>query len=305
MKSKFLIMALLVFAFTACKKEKDECTNCNTPALSEKDIAINDYKTNYLGSEITDCGWTGDKFSCIAGTVPQSTHDKVLKRINYFRRMAGLNDNTTFDESKFAKYQETALMMKANGTVNHFPPNTWSCWTQIGSDGAATSNLFIGYHSSDAVTGFMEDGGSGNTAAGHRRWILHSQKTQFSYGTTDESMSLGVIGVAGGNTKIPEFIAWPPKGFIPQQLVFPRWSFGLPNANFSNANITMTGPKGNIVLTVVSRTDNGYGDNTIVWEPQGIILGSNADVQYTVNVTGIINATSSSFSYNVTIINPN
>jgi len=206
----------------------------------------------------------------------------VIKRINYFRRLVGLNDNTTLDVSQFEKYQETALMMKVNGKTNHFPPDTWTCWTENGYDGATKSNLVLS-HSTTAITNFIKDPGASNVDVGHRRWILHSPKTQFSYGTTNTSMALGVIGVTEGNTQIPQFIA---------------------DADFSSANVTMSGPNGNISLAVVSTTLANVGDNTIVWEPLEIITNSTNDVSYTVDVSGVANAPQSSYNYTVTIIKP-
>ncbi len=279
--------------------------NCTACPLTARDSAILDYNTTYLPNEVSSPGWTGDVSSCNAGSAPQSTHDKVILRINYFRRLVGLNDNTTLDASLFQKYQEAALMMKANNALSHSPPNTWTCWTQLGADGAATSNLYLGIHSTAAVTGFIMDPGASNIRVGHRRWVLHSPKTKFSYGTTDNSMSLGVIGLAGGNTKIPEFIAYPPKGYIPQPLMnTTRWSFGIPDADFSNATVTMTGVSGAINLTVVSNDAVGYGDNTIVWEPQGLTLSSESDISYTVTVSGVANAPKTTYTYTTILVKP-
>ncbi|MFC2100279.1 hypothetical protein ACFLRZ_00465 [Bacteroidota bacterium] len=315
-----LVIGLILILTNSCNKNDDnELATCSDgiqnqgetgidcggpcpPCISARDSLIIDYNNNYLGSNITNLGWTGSISTCDAGTVPQSTHDKVIMRLNYFRRLVGLNDNTTLDVSQFAKFQETALMMAANGQLDHYPPNTWTCWTQAGSDGAAQSNLVL-THSTPAITIFIQDPGSNNFDCGHRRWILHSVKTKFSYGTTNTSMALGVIGVADGNTNIPPFIAYPPKGYIPQQLVFSRWSFGIPGANFSSANVSMTGSNGTIILNVVSTTAN-YGDKTIVWEPQGIITNSPNDLSYTVTVSGITNAPQSSYTYTVIIIKP-
>ena len=117
-------------------------------------------------------------------------------------------------------------------------------------------------------------------------------------------MALGVIGVANGNTQIPPYITYPPDGYIPQELVFPRWSFAIPGADFSSANVSMGGPSGNISLAVVSTTLVNVGDNTIVWEPQEIITNSNNDVSYTVTVSEVANAPQSSYTYTVNIIKP-
>ncbi len=298
MKGKIILLALSALAIYGCKKEV-----IPPPELTSRETALEDYNTNYLGSEVSDPGWTGSTETCNAGTLPQATHDKVIKRINYFRRMVGLNDNTTLDPSKYGMYQDAALMMKANNALNHTPPDTWICYTQNGYSGASTSNLALGAHASNAVTLFIYDPGASNTSVGHRRWILHSAKTQFSYGSTNSSMSLGVIGVAGGNTKIPAFIAYPPNGYIPQTLTFPRWSFGIAGADFSAATVTMTGDSGNIPVTIISAGGN-YGDKTIVWEPQGIVTNSNADVSYTVTVSGIAGAAQTSYTYTSIIFKP-
>lgn len=292
----FISIFLTVFALQNCKSKDDD------PELNLRETVIDDYKNIYLATAVTNTGWTGNTNGCIAGRASKNTADMVIKRINYFRKLVGLNYNTTLDTSKFGMYQQAALIMKANMQLSHNPPNTWTCWTQSGLDGAKTSNLSLGSHSSNAITSFINDFGSNNKPCGHRRWILHSAKTQFSYGTTDMSMSLGTIGMAGGNTVIPEFIAYPPKGFMPQALVFARWSFGIPGADFSNATVNMTGPLGTIVLSVVSKTDNGYGDNTIVWEPQGINVSSNEDIEYTIVVDGVQKAPQTKYSYTVTLI---
>ena len=298
MKYSLSVILATTLLFMGCKKKTQP-----TPEPTAREIAVEDYNTNYLGSAVPNTGWTGNTANCNAGSLPQTTHDKVIQRINYFRRLVGLNDNTTLDPSKFAMYQETALMMKANNALSHTPPSTWTCYTQAGADGAATSNIALGAGAADAVTMFINDPGASNTAVGHRRWILHSAKTQFSYGSTNSSMALGVIGTAGGNTQIPEFIAYPPKGYIPQTLTFPRWSFGIPGANFTNATVTMTGPSGNVPLSIVS-TAVSYGGKTIVWEPQGILTNATYDVSYTVTVSGITGAPQSSYTYSTILFKP-
>lgn len=277
---------------------------CSACVKTKRDSVIEDYNTNYIGSNNFSSGWTGNVSTCDAGTIPQSSLDKTLQRINYFRRMVGLNDNIAWDTTKFPMYQQTALMMRANNTLDHYPPSSWLCYTTDGANGAKTSNLAMGSSTSSSVTQFMIDAGASNTAVGHRRWILHSTKTVFSVGSTDYTMSLGVVGFPGGNKKIPEFIAYPPKGYVPQSLVFARWSFGLPGADFSAATVTMKDQTGKAVSLTVLPVVKNYGDNTIVWEPQGIVTNSSTDVSYTVTVSGIQSAAETSYTYTVTLVKP-
>jgi len=302
--SIYIIVAVLI---AGCKKNDDstEATSPNptTSTMSSRDSVVSDYNTNYLGSGVSTAGWTGSAASCNPGAVAQATNDAVIKRINYFRRLVGLNDNCTLDASLFPQEQQTALMMKANNALNHYPPASWSCYTANGANGAHASDLAFGAIGSAAVTAFIQDDGTGNEPVGHRRWIMRSTATNFSCGSTDITMALYVFG-AGGNTKIPTFIAYPPKGYMPQQIVPNRWSFSIPAADFSAATVTMTGPNGNVPLTVISNNDVGYADNTIVWVPTGINTTSASDVTYTVTISGVVNSSQSSYIYSATIIKP-
>ena len=289
-------------------EEEIDCGGvCEACALSARDSAFLDYKNNYLGSEVLNLGWTGNISNCDEGTVPQEVHDKVIQRINYFRRLVGLNDDCSMNEDKHSMYQKTALLMVANGDLDHTPPESWDCWSQEAYDGARTSNLSLSwgydYHSVYAVTGQIEDAGNNNIRVGHRRWILYSRAYKFAHGSTNNSMSLGVISMERKDNIVPEFIAYPPADFMPQTLVFDRWSFAIPSADFSNAIVQMQDAEGNQVgLTVVSNDALNIGDNTIVWEPQNIDTQNLQDLEYTVTITGISNAPETSYTYTVTII---
>jgi hypothetical protein len=298
------ILCTSALILNSCSKEEETVEPDPQPQImTARDSAVQDYNANYLGSAITNNGWTGSTTTCTAGTVSASSDIAVIKRINYFRRLVGLNDNCTLDPSLNSQEQEAALMMSANSSLSHNPPTTWSCYTQAGHDGAASSNLALGNNSSSAIWAFIDDFGSGNSAVGHRRWILHSRKQRFCYGSTSSAMALYVF-FTDTNTHVPSFIAYPPDGYIPQQLISSRWSFSIPNADFSASTVTMTGPSGNIPLTVVSSTANGYGDNTIVWEPVGINTTSTADVNYTVTVSNIASDVQTTYTYTTTIFKP-
>lgn len=319
------VVSLMLFVFS-CKKndtaDKDTTVTCSDgiqnngetgvdcggsciPCVkSKRDSVIEDYNLNYIGSGVSLSGWTGNVASCNAGAIPESVRDKILQRINYFRRLVGLNDNIIWDTTKFPMYQQTALMMRANNTLSHNPTTSWLCYTADGAAGASTSNLALGSHTSTSITRFIQDDGSSNTFVGHRRWILFSKSTVFSVGSTDYSMSLGVIGFPKGNTKIPEYIAYPPAGYVPQTLVYGRWSFGIPGADFSSASVTMKDSNGGNISLDVLPVVNNYGDNTIVWEPKGINTNSSNDISYVVTVGGIGNASLTTYSYTVTLVKP-
>jgi hypothetical protein len=312
MKKLFLILNLTV-AFSAilfinsCKKD-DDSTDETTPVQTERERIIAEYNINYLGSAVTDCGWTGNTTNCEAGTTSVDALNKTLQRINYFRKMVGLNYDITFDATKNAKCQEAALMMSANNSLSHTPPTTWSCYTADGATAAGSSNLSLGGHSSGAITMYMSDYGTSNYFVGHRRWILYSKAKVFGSGSTSGANALWVFGNSGNPlpANMPEFVAWPPKGYVPAPLVYSRWSLSVPAADFANATVVMTDAvNANITCSVVSKTDNGYGDNTIVWEPTGINTSSTSDVTYHVTINNVIvNSAAKNYTYDVILIKP-
>lgn len=313
MKKNILFSALFLITvyifYSSCKKDDDNNTDNNTPVVDpERQAVIDDYNNLYLTSNVTDCGWTGSTSSCTAGTMSADAMSKTLQRINYFRKEVGLNTDITFDATKNSKCQEAALMMDANSDLNHYPPTSWTCYTADGAEAAGNSNLALGSNSSGAITLYMMDPGSSNTACGHRRWILYSRSKVMGCGSTSGANALWVLG-NGGNplpTSMPEFISWPPEGYVCAPLVFSRWSFSIPGADFSAATVSMTDGSGNaITCSIISSTDNGYGDNTIVWEPTGIDTSNSADVTYHVSISNVtVNSTTKNYSYDVVIIQP-
>lgn len=314
MKRKFIFAALLLitgFIFiSSCKKDDDDSNNdTNDPVVDPaRQLVIDDYNNLYLGSDVTSSGWTGSTSTCAPGTMSADAIAKTLQRINYFRKEVGLNTDITFDAAKNTKCQEAALMMDANNDLDHSPPATWTCYTADGATAAGSSNLALGSHSSGAITMYMQDPGSGNTACGHRRWILYSRSKVMGVGSTSSANSLWVLGNSGNPlpSGMPEYIAWPPKGYVCAPLVFARWSLSVPSADFSAATVSMTDASGTAVpCTIVSSTDNGYGDNTIVWEPTGVNTSGTSDVTYHVNVNNVtVSSNTKNYSYDVVIIQP-
>ncbi len=294
----------IALLFNSCSKN-DSATpaTAGTTVNAARQAAADDYTNNYLGSSISATGWTGSTSTCTAGRCSQATSNAVLTRINYFRRMVGLNSHCTMDTSLYQQEQEAALMQSANSSLSHTPPTSWLCYTSTGSTGCGSSNLALGYNSTNAITAFMSDDGTGNEPTGHRRWILHSRKQRYSYGSTSNAMALYVF-YTDTNTLVPSYIAYPPNGYMPQALVPSRWSFGIPNANLSAATVTMIDASGTSIPVTLLPYAVGYGDNTLVWTATGINSTSTTDVAYTITVSGISGASATSFTYTTTIFKP-
>lgn len=280
---------------------KARVTNINSTC--NRTTVVNNYNNDYLGSTVnlSTLGWTGNVTGCIAGSISATAQDKTIQRINYYRNLVGLA-NITYTNSYDVQTQEAALMMKANNSLNHYPPNTWTCYTTNGYNGAGNSNLSLGAYASGAIDGYMTDAGSGNYMAGHRRWVLYSRALTFGHGSTDNSDALWVNGATGTPTNLPAFIAWPVAGYMPRNLIPQRWSFSIPNADFSAAIVSVLDENNNSVGLTVNTLANGYGDNAIVWDlTNAPTFSGSADVLYKVTVTGVKigGVTQSPYVYNI------
>ena len=279
-----------------------------------KNEVRNFYLTEYLASEGVSSGWNGNHASCNAGNTSAAFKTAVLRRINYFRAMGGLPPVTSFKNDYNTKAQKAALMMSVNNALSHTPPQSWTCYSAEGAQGAGSSNLYLGVYGPSAITGYVRDPGGGNYFVGHRRWILYPQ-TQFmgtgdipptSYAPSNALWVFDLVNMNGPRPSTREaYIAWPPPGYSPYQVVFDRWSFAYAGANFANANISMT-KNGNPLSLQKNSVVNGYGENTLVWEPNDTFGQAPAsDIVYNVTITNVvINGQNQSFSYQVKIFKP-
>jgi hypothetical protein len=228
-------------------------------------------------------GWTGHSDNCEAGDTPDSVKQKILQRLNYFRRLSGL-PAASLNSEYSAKAQQAALMMKDNNALNHYPPSTWKCTTPDGQLAAANSNLALGTSGPGAIDLYINDAGENNL--GHRRWALYPPLTQVGTGDTDFSNALWVIG--GFGTRPSEYSAYPGNGYIPAPLVYDTWSFSVSAADFSGASVQIVDQNGTNYPATTATTDNGYGDNTISWSLQNNpCRGLTSDLQLNVTVSGI------------------
>lgn len=318
------IMSALVFV--ACQKdegtkEEPTTTTTGTQPLTPKEQARADFNTMYKASAVTDYTWNGNVVDCNPGALPQAVLDKAFLRLKYFRKAAGLpNTGIAMKADLNARCQYNALMIKANGSLSHSPPSTWKCYSNEGADAAANGNIAFGASDVENINLWIEDEGSNNMRVGHRRWMLFSRATDFGFGCTESSGTLWVINDLGFvqppiPAKTPAFVAWPPKGFIPRDVVYPRWSLSIPAAtypyqvDFTSATVVMTDAQGNnvsLAIEYANPIENTYrGDNTITWRPAGINLSSDADQKYTVKVSNVmVEGVATNYQYDVTIFKP-
>ena len=133
------------------------------------------YNSVYLSSNGLKAQWNGDVVDCDAGNTSDEYKNAVLRRINFFRSMSGVDASIQFDPDSNRKARAARLMMSANDALSHHPPSSWKCYSADGDQAAGQSNLGLGTHGYAAMTLLMKDPGANNISVGHRRWINYPQ----------------------------------------------------------------------------------------------------------------------------------
>ncbi len=293
--------------------------------LASREQARSFYNAVYLSSDRVPMRSSADVSTCTPGTNDTGFNEAVLRRINALRAMAGLPADVTFLGVNNVRNQQAAVMMSANNMLSHTPTNTWHCYTADGALAAENSNIALGFSGPNAITGYIWDAGNNNVMVGHRRWILYPQTQIMGTGDVPSQGGFSAANatwVFDGHYNDPRpatrepYVAWPPPGYVPYPVVFPRWSFACSNAaftyaNFTNATVTM---RSNGVPIAVNKSPvlPGAGENTLVWVPLGLNADSynttfpfnGADTVYTVAISNILGAPQTWYTYSVTVFDP-
>jgi hypothetical protein len=282
------------------------------------------YFNGFLPTKYVAMGWSGDLSVGNAGSTSTAYQNAVLARINWIRQFSGVPPISALNSTYNSNDQQAAMMMSVNNQLSHSPPSTWTFYSAAGALAASNSNLCLGMSTTDpgCIELYMQDFGSNNTEVGHRRWILYPQTQNMgtgdvaSQGAYNSANALWVIESATYSNPRPAtrdgFVAWPSNGYMPYELMPVRWSFSYPGADFTSAVVTMTRNGGSVPITPQPQAQ-GYGENTIVWVPDNqdpnIYSTPTPPASDTTNLVTIsnvkINGSPTSFSYAVTVFDPN
>lgn len=278
------------------------------------------YKTVFASSNNVAMQWTGDIVDCNAGDTSAEHKLAVLRRINWFRAMAGVPADVQLEPAFNRKAQQAALMVAANTVINaadnHHPTAAWACYSVDGAEAAGKSNLARGSTGANSITdGYMRDPDSNNFAVGHRRILLHPQTRLMGVGDVDGGFRANALWTDDGNYNgvrpavRDDFFAWPPKGYVPYTAVYPRWSISYRQADFSRAVVTMA-VNGQAIAVQIEPVATNMGENTLVWIPGNYVDGMSwtrpvADTEYDVQVSNVmVGGVARSFAYKVTVFDP-
>lgn len=105
-------------------------------------------------------------------------------------------------------------------------------------------------------------------------------------------------------------MSWPPPGYVPYSIVYPRGSFSYPDADFTSATVTQISSGTNVPVRL-EPVATGRGENRLVWLPDNLDTDDYAfawprpaaDETYAVTIQNV-GGTPGTFTHSVTVFGP-
>ncbi|MEY2866164.1 MAG: hypothetical protein RIQ43_190 [Pseudomonadota bacterium] len=128
--------------------------------------------------------------ACQTGVLHEAQKQKVLTTLNAIRNLHGLAP-VRYDDSEQDEVMQAALLMAANGRIDHAPPHHWRCWTSTAAKTAGASLLSggvrapnIAFHTpeQDMIVWLTDTEARSVAGIGHRRWLLDPFLKRIAYG---------------------------------------------------------------------------------------------------------------------------
>lgn len=183
----------------------------------------------------------------IAGVLSGESRQNILHAFNFIRYTAGLEEVSYNTETeKYAQAASTLLIRV--GSLTHYPPRpsgVSDAFYQLGSEGASTSNLGMGYRNlaHALVQGWMNDGDPSNIeAVGHRRWCLNPRMRSVSFGLSGSFSAMHVMDPQRASFDDIRYLPWPAQ-VMPVEYFFGPWSVSVNSSYYAISDhpvVTMT-----------------------------------------------------------------
>lgn len=237
-----------------------------------------------------------DPSKCFYITPSTDDHQKSLKIINFFRRLAGLTNDVTEDPTWSSQCNHTSINIHKIGRVpsDHKikPDHATSTYCgesgniQVALDSLLSENCRSVFESSYKL--FRDEGQHNDGVVGHRRWLLHPLLSKIGLGFypyKEENMgnyrlqrpATTVIRIKEGQTPaasngVPsnlKFVSWPPSGPFPLNQLPTNWHITHPDfttSTLENLRVVVTRDDGLrlSVEKVYLSQKNSYGDSVII-----------------------------------------
>lgn len=236
-----------------------------------------------------------------AGILNPTFLNNGLNMLNFVRYVANVPCDVIMDNSLNEQAQYGAVLLYANGSLDHYPPqpkNMDKNFYDIGYKSTNSSNISQGCYSiSDSILSYMSDSDYSNIdRVGHRRWLINPQLNKIGFGYAGNFSSTQVFDRSRKEKFDYDYISWPSKGFFPTNTFNGEdaWSISLnPEKyqvpNIDSVKVTLTScstgkswvfNKSNNVLkdnsSYLNVETSGYGiSNCIIFRPSYSYNNSN------------------------------
>ena len=177
-------LSALTFIFSSIRAQAEPQTGGFVVNTQDREAVRTFFNAVFYSGNGVAPNWTGNLANCDPGTTSTVYQDAVLRRINFYRAMAGVPADVTFNAEYSAKAAAAAAIVSANSLVTHSPTPALSCYTEAGREAAENSNLALGTAGIDSIEAYIMDAGN-NSRAGHRRWLLYPQTREMGNADID------------------------------------------------------------------------------------------------------------------------
>ena len=256
--------------------------------------AVLEAHTVEFGRDEPDWGYTGDVDNCVAGTTSEAFRNSMIARLNWYRQMVGLRPVVT-NAALSSHAQRSALIHLANGDFS--VTGSSKCYATRGAS-TVGGHSWLGIAGLAAIDAYWRESHSASAPSlsevgfgvARDTASLYRVSQQIVANHLDPWRTLSPVREPRG------FVAWPPSGYAPRIFTQQRWSFSLPDADFSAAVVEMADHSGRIEIEILD-TISWYRQNTLLWEidPESLTRQTgptDADHCFEVTVRGVtINGT--------------
>ncbi|MBI3232668.1 MAG: hypothetical protein HYZ42_01265 [Bacteroidetes bacterium] len=314
-----LVLILFLMTTLSCSKEK-----YSNDEKSQRQKVIDDYFNIKRTNEIYSYNATGeDQDNCKKGKLDASIYSKIINSINYYRRAAGCAE-IALDSGMNEECQAMLLMSVSNlnNIKNNIPlDSTWKCYSKEAALAYGSSISSSEFYTN--AEGPIEHFFNKDEDAVNRRWLLNYELVKVGYGQFKSYFGIKVLGTNVHNSSQPKpnFIAWPANGFIMNEILPKVWTFCVPNADFSEATVTVKTrdlsktknyvfKRPPMIDLEISLNKTGLltigGDPTLIWTLGSIKIDDffkDEDIEFEVSVKNVkVNGEYKNYDYKVTSI---
>jgi len=210
-----------------------------------------------------------DLNACQAGRPSEAERQLFINTLNEIRALHHL-PKVRYDQSYEDQMMQASMLLAVNEKTSHYPDGTWRCFSDIGYQGASTSNLnFIqayqplaSYGADTHVINWLIEKNS--SSIGHRRHILSPFLSKTAYGEVSNTEAKSVATILGAAMKV----VYP---YASQSLstTMPKGVIAYPYHVYPKKFFSKTEP---LSLSILVNPQNAYANNQVDFSQAKLVV---------------------------------